>query len=313
MSEKPSDALFTLDTEGSKSIQKTYNKNHKPLKADQILALRSAVPSIDSHKRSRVTDGITEPDAKRQKRNGVSHKEYERLRSIAYGGESVSKKVIKTDDNPSYDPWASSSREIKHDPRLSYLEKPKPIRAPRTLNESSISLVTGTKSVPAVIKPKPGISYNPLFQDWNQLLIEEGEKEVKAEKRRIHEAYLEKQKLEQIDAAQEKGNIETEDESAWEGFNSEHEGTEWLKKGRSERKTPAERNKIKRRKVAERQHKWDLEMKKRAQQSQEIKSIARKVEDEAKARAIVPVEAADDSSGETDDRILRRRKLGKHL
>ena len=313
MAEKPSHALFTVDTIGSDSIQKAYNKIHKPLKADQILALRSAVPPVNSHKRSRVTDGVIEPNAKKQKKNGISPKEYERLKTIAYGGETVSQDVIKTDGAPEYDPWAPTINDTEQDSGFSYLEKPQPVKAPLTLKEAPISLVAGTGVIPAVTKPKPGISYNPVFQDWDQLLIEEGKKEVEAEKLRLRNAELEKEKLNIISKAQDEiDNVQTEDESAWEGFDSEYEGGEWLKKSRRERKTPAERNKIKRRKIAERQAKVDIEMKRRANQAQQIKNIAMKVEAEAKAIEASKLEVAAVPSEEIDDRILRRRRFGKH-
>jgi hypothetical protein len=314
IAEKPSDALFTFDTVGSELIQKKLNKLYKNLKADQILALRSAVPAVDSRKRSRVTDGIVEPSNKRQKGNGVSHKVYERLKRVAYGNDHACKDIIKSQIAPQYDPWAPADNDSAQDPRFTYLEKPRPIRAPPTLKEPPISLVVGSDPFPAVSKPKAGISYNPVFQDWSELIKEEGNKEVEAEKMRLRDAEAEKVKQDLIAAAalEEERAFQTEDESAWEGFESEYEGNEWSKKRRPERKTPAERNKIKRRKVAERQAKSDLQAKKKAQQAQAIREIARKVECEANERIPKSIKEAPPSA-EMDDRILRRRKLGKDV
>lgn len=303
-----------MDTVGSESIQKAYNKVHKPLKADEILALRSAIPAVDSRKRSRVTDGIIEPNKKRQKGNGVSREVYERLKRIAYGNEIASKIIIKSDEAPDYDPWAPMDDETAQDPRFSYLEKSKAIRAPPTLKEAPISLVNGADSFPAVVEPKSGTSYNPLFQDWSDLVTQEGEKEVEAEKARLKAAEIEKREQERIAAtvSDEEKAFQTEDESAWEGFASDYEGIEWLKKRRPERKTPAERNKIKRRKAAERQAKCDLRLKERARQAQAIKEIARRVEHEANLRMIQDQKELP-APAETDDRILRRRRLGKDM
>ena len=314
VAEKPSDALFIFDTVGSESIQKSYNKVHKPLKADQILALRSAIPAVDSRKRSRVTDGILEPNTKRQKGNGVSHAVYKRLRRIAYGNEIASKAMIKSDDAPDHDPWSSTDDDTAQDPRFSYLKKSEPIRAPSTLKEGPISLVIGADPFPAVAKPKPATSYNPLFQDWSDLVAQEGKKEVEAEKRRLKDAEIEKIKQDRVAAAasDEEVPFQTEDESAWEGFESGYEGNEWLKKRRPERKTPAERNKIKRRKAAERQAKCDLRFKERALQAQAITEIARAVEHEANSRVLHNINEKS-ASAEMDDRILRRRKLGKDV
>lgn len=281
--------------------------------ADQILALRSAVPPVSSHKRSRVTDGVIDPRSKKLK-NDVSRKDYERLKQIAYGGEKLLKDIIKTDDAPDYDPWETTFVQTEQDPRFSFLEKKKPVKAPSTLKQAPISLVVGTDAFPAVAKPRPGTSYNPVYHEWDEALTTEGQKEVEAEMERRVEVQLDKERLDRIAAAnEERDDIQTEDESAWEGFDSEFEGVESLKKRRPERKTPAERNKVRRRKAAESQAKRELQMKKKAQQATRIKEIAKRVAAEAEARMEV------DSLGklmpmeEADDRFLRRRKLGKDL
>ncbi len=255
---------------------------------------------------------MIEPSSKKRKRNGVSLREYERLREVAYGRQSV-KDIIKTDDAPDHDPWAVEEEE--QDPRFSYLEKAKPIRAPPTLKEAPISLAEGKGTIPAIPAPNPGTSYNPVFQEWDALLTAEGKKEVEAEKKRLHETALEQQRLERIAAAEKERNldIQTEDESAWEGFESDYEGAEWLKKKRPERKTPSERNKIKRRKEAERKEKWEKEQKEREKRERQIGEIIKKAKDEAKQKALAKAgaEVGDEEGEEVDERVLRRRKLGK--
>ena len=259
-----------------------------------------------------MTDGEIQPSSKRKKTDGVSHKEYERLQNIAFGGESVSKNVIEHGDVPYHDPWASESSEAKTDLKFHFLDKPKQIRAPKTLKEAPISLIEGASIYPAVPKPKAGASYNPMFEDYDNLLVKEGLKEVHAERQRLREAEIEQQRLDRIAQAQEEvDGIHTEDESAWEGIESEYEGEEWLKKRRPERKTPAERNKVKRRKEAERQAKWDWNMKKKAQQAQRIKEIALEVKskEEAQIARFEKIEAPSNEHG--SEATLRRRKLGK--
>lgn len=280
--------------------------------ADHILALRSAVPPITSHKRSRITDGVIEPRSKKLK-NDVSRKDYDRLKQIAYGGETSFKDIIKMDDVPNYDPWDTTTAQTEEDIRFSYLEKKKPIKAPSTLKRAPTCLVVGTEAFPAVPKPRLGTSYNPIYHEWDEALTAEGQKEVEAEKKRRMEAQLDQERLNRIAAVnEERDDIQTEDESAWEGFDSEYEVAYSLKKRRPERKTPAERNKIKRRKATESQTKRDLPIKKKEQQALRIKEIANKIETEAEARMqakssskLVPVK-------EADDRLLRRRKLGTH-
>ena len=165
--------------------------------------------------------------------------------------------------------------------------------------------------MPAVPAPKPGISYNPAFQDWEALLVAEGQREVQAEKKRRREAELEQERLDRIAAAEAErvGDIQTEDESAWEGFESDYEGADWSKKRRPERKTPAERNKAKRKKETERREKLEKKLKEREKQQRQIGEIARQMKNAAKARALE--EADREEHKEVDYRVLRRRRFGK--
>ncbi|KAI4146981.1 MAG: hypothetical protein LQ341_001924 [Variospora aurantia] len=329
VAEKASETLFTLDTTGSDQIRKSH-KTSKPLKVDEILAVRSAVPAVSTHKRLGVTDSLIEPSSKRRRSNGVSFREHERLKKLAYGGESVRKDVVESNEVPSHDPWAPPhSDSSKRDPQYSYLDPPKSIKPPSTLQKAPISLLASTASLPAVPKPKAGISYNPVYQDWDALLTSAGTAEVAAERKRLADAAAEQEKQAFIAAAQnerEDNDYKTEDESAWEGFETENEVAEWLKKKRPERKTPTERNKVKRRKEAERQAKWEAQMKKREKQARQIGNIAKDVEKEAKAKAsstaVIVAKSGDDDDDDSgddvdregiDDSILRRRKLGsKH-
>ncbi|KAL9601053.1 MAG: hypothetical protein Q9219_002762 [cf. Caloplaca sp. 3 TL-2023] len=318
---KPSDTLFTVDTTGSDTIRKSH-KSSKPLKADEILAARSAVPAISTHKRLGITDDIIEPSSKRRKGNGVNPREYDRLKALAYGGESVRKDVVQVDDAPNHDPWESAPADpTKQDHQLSYLEKPKPVKAPSTLTKPPTSLLANNTSLSAVPKPNPGISYNPAFQDWDALLLSAGAAEVAAERKRLAEAAAEEEKQKLIAAARsEKENdaYKTEDESAWEGFESDYEVAEWLKQKRPQRKTPAERNKVRRRKEAERQAKWDTQMKKREKQAKQVESIIKEVDRETKAKVsamstmTMKENGEGNEQGNTDDYLLRRRKFGKH-
>ena len=257
-----------------------------------------------------MTDGVLQPSNKRRN-NGVKHTEYERLRELAFGSHSVND-IIKNDGTPDHDPWAlKRTEEKKQKPTFSFLEKKKPVKAPATLKEAPVSLMAGLDNVPAVVAPKPGTSYNPAFQDWDALLVAEGQKEVEAEKKRRREAELEQERLDRIAATETEQDvdIQTEDESAWEGFESDYEGGEWLKKRRPERKTPAERNKVKRRKEAERRGKWENKMRETEKQQRQIGEIARQMKNEAKGRALV--EAKPEKPKEVDDQRLRRRRFGK--
>lgn len=282
------------------------------MKTDQILAQRSAIPAVESRKRSKVTDGIVEPNSKRQKSNGVSRKEYQRLQNIAYGGGSAPNKIINRNEDPNHDLWAPECNEDEQDARSNFLAKPKSVRAPKTLKQAPISLVKHASAYPAVPKPKADASYNPMFEDYDKALVGEGVKEVDAERRRLQEAELENERFHRIEQAQkEEVDLQTEDESVWEGIESDFEAGEWLKRRRPERKTPAERNKIKRRKAIERQVKKDAQVKRKAQQAQKIKEIAKEVSSNEGRTAVISTnvdESLPEYSGEV---VLRRKRLGK--
>lgn len=273
------------------------------------------MPAVDSRKRPLgVTDGVVGDRSKRRKGNGVSHKDYDRLKKRAYGGIQPSGDILEKDSAPAYDPWEDDLQE--DDARFSYLEKPKPIKAPPTLKEAPISLLAGAKKIPAVLRPKPGTSYNPDYQEWNAVLEAEGAKELEAEKKRLAQAAEEARTQALIEAAKSEPEIcPTDDESVWEGFESGYSDAEYLSKKRPERKTPAERNRVKRRKEAERLAKHEAEMKKREKQVHHIKSIAKELSARDKQKqslATLPQPTSSESEGIDDTALVRRRKLGGH-
>ncbi|KAE8360353.1 hypothetical protein BDV27DRAFT_148774 [Aspergillus caelatus] len=305
LAEKPSEELFTFDTTGSTEIRKAFEKKHKPLKSEEIIAQRSVIPAVDTRKRnnSKVTDGVLEPKTKKHKSDWVTRKDWLRLKQVAKEGKPIKKDV----GGEFYDPWADAEDPTPvEDPQFDFLEKPKPKVAPVTLKEAPISLAANGKAIPAVRTPNAGTSYNPTFEDWDGLLQEQGAKEVEAEKKRLEEERKEEERQRLIaEAKDDDGEVRSDDESAWEGFESEYETPDWLKKKRPERKTKAQRNKIKRRKEAERQAKWEAQMKKKEEQVEQAKAIAEKMKQQELERA-----ESSDSEGEGDDTALRRKPLG---
>jgi nucleolar protein 53 len=305
-----------LDTAGDVEIPKKFLKTSKPLRADEIIAQRSAVPAVSMRKRpgDKTTDGVIEP--KRQRTSYISHKELTRLRKIADGRQEES--VIQVGD-ASFDPWDTKrdEEEAKQDPRFSFLEKAKKKRAPVTLKHKPVSLAASGKAVPAVKKPEGGYSYNPVFTDYEERLTAEGEKELAAERNRLAAIEAERVKLEaaaksaaEAEEAEARAELsEWEEDSAWEGFESGTEDVRLAAK-KPERKTPAQRNRIKRRKEEERKAKMAVNMKKRNEQAEQIKKIAKAVAEKEKMRALARVQN-EESSSEGDDMELRRRKLGK--
>jgi nucleolar protein 53 len=314
VAEKPSEELFALDTTGSKDIQADYRKRHKTLKVDEILNQRSSVPAVSSRKRTNpnLGDGIVRPKYKKTK---VSGKEFDRLRAIAYGGDQVQKDVVQIGEAATHDPWAVT--EVPQEPQFSFLEKKKPVKEPETLKHAPISLSANGKTIPAVRKPEAGKSYNPLVNDWIELIEREGQKEVEAELKRRKEAQEESEALERQLKAEAEEDAEDNTESAWEsewdGIESEIDGGA-LNKKRPERKTPSQRNRINRRKEAERQAVHEAKMKERNRQLQRIKELAKSVEEKERAKAEVMALAMlknDDTSEDSGEEVLRKKRFGK--
>jgi nucleolar protein 53 len=291
-------------------------KGSKPLKADEIIAQRSAVPAVSIRKRSgdATTDGIIL--AKRSRTSYVTHKELLRLRNIADGRQGDA--LVEVTE-ASYDPWdpQRDAEEEKQDPRFSFLEKAPKRKAPVTLKHKPVSLAASGKEIPAVKKPEGGYSYNPMYTDYEERLMTEGEKALAAERKRLAELEEERLKREaaarsaaEAEAAEARAELsEWEEDSVWEGFES---GTEDVRVNakRPERKTPAQRNRIKRRKEEERKAKMAANIKKKNEQAAQIKKIAEAIAEKEKERALA-LAKNDDSSSEGDDLELRRRKLGK--
>ncbi len=335
VSEKPSSELFTTDIVGSDTIRTKHNVGRK-LKADEILAERSAVPSVSTHRRPttddieverRITDGIVR-DVKRQKRDYVGHKEYERLRKIAYGGDTQHGNIVKThEEGASYDPWDPLDPNSNSKEGNGWVEEKRPIKEPVTLKRKPVSLAKSGRDIPAVLKPDAGKSYNPTFADWDNLVQREGAKEVEAEKARQDEARREREiqvlrekakREEEMEQAGYGSNWESEWESEWEGIMSDNEEKEWLSRKRPERKTKAERNKIARRKEEERKKLHEESMKKHSAQVAQIAHIAQEqmlaaqVSEMERQKKLQLQREKMESSEDEAELELRRRRFGTH-
>ncbi|KIV93388.1 hypothetical protein PV10_04602 [Exophiala mesophila] len=309
IAERPSEELFALDTKGSEDIKKKY-KLHKPLKVDEILSRRSAVPAVDSRKRhsSGVTDGVIEPSSKRQKPDWVSKKEVQRLKA----GLNVTSR-LNTDnieeDVSGFDLWdAPASDQAAQAPSSDLIPKPRAKVAPRTLSRPPIALTASGRPVQPVPQPDAGTSYNPAYEDWDELITKEGEKEVNAERLRLEKAQAAAEREARVAALAALPETNTaEDESAWEGFETEDDEAQALRKKRPQRKTISQRNKIKRRKLAEQLAKHEKRMGDKQKQTEEmIMALIKQGENQELSDVLAAQQEADDG----DDRVLRRRRLG---
>ncbi|KAG7286937.1 hypothetical protein NEMBOFW57_006437 [Staphylotrichum longicolle] len=314
IAEKESSELFTLDVAGDAELTKRFSKHvKKGLKADEIIAQRSAVPAVSLRKRpgDKTTDGIL--PVKRQRTTYVTHKELTRIKKVADGHHDQTVAVVDAE----YDVWAEPKEEPKSEEEATFVRKTEKVKKPKTLGQQPISLAASGKAIPAVPKPKGGHSYNPAFTDYQDRLIEESEKAVEAERKRLEELEAERIKMEaaarsaaEAEAAEARADLsEWEDDSAWEGFESAGEELS-VKVKRPRRKTQAERNRINRRKEEERKAKHEAAMKRKRAQEERIKQIALEVAEKERQMALEKVEMSD-ASERGDDLELRRRQLGK--
>jgi len=273
------------------------------------------IPGVDSRKRpiSRVTDGIIEPSQKRLRKGWVSKKEVQRIKESAQAGVQLSTERLAEDASSTFDLWAEVTPATQESqPPLEYINKRKPKVVPATLRKAPIAMTANGKPVRAVKEPKGGSSYNPSFQDWDELLTQEGQKEIEAEQKRRREAEAQADKAARIAAtaaAVDEAAARTDEESAWEGFESGYDSSGTLKKKRPERKTQAQRNKIKRRREAEQQAKHAKKMGDQRKQALEIEAAKKAVATQSSDKAAAPLK--DEGQSETgDDTVLRRRRLG---
>jgi nucleolar protein 53 len=215
-----------------------------------------------------------------------------------------------------YDVWgAAPATEIE--PVHDFLPAQEVVKQPKSLKQEPISLTATGKAVPAVQKPTGGYSYNPLSTDYEARLSEESAKALESEQKRIQAESTERQKLEAVarsaaeaEAAEERANMsEWEEDSEWEGFQSGVEDERPSTK-RPQRKTQAQRNRIKRRKEEERLAKHKAEMKKKRAQAERIKEIADEIHNREQSKALMLAEDSDTGNDVSDDK-LRRRQIGK--
>lgn len=313
VAERDSTDLFTLDTVGDAKIKKQLPKKlRQTLKADEILAQRSKVEPVSSRKRpgAKTTDGLI--PTKRLRKDYVPSKEIRRLRNVADGQHDQT--VVVND--ATYDVWDAEPEPAPKE-ELSFIPPEVKPKVPVSLREKPVSLAENGKAVPAVRKPTGGYSYNPAFPEYEKRLAEESNKAVAAERKRLAAKEEESKKMEaaarsaaEAEAAEARAELsEWDEDSEWEGFQS---GTEDSKPSvkRPERKTQAQRNKIKRRKEEERKAKQAAEAKRRLAELHNVKKYTKEAAQKEEALALAETQKSD-SESEGDEEKLRRRKLGK--
>jgi nucleolar protein 53 len=319
--EKPSEDLFTIDVVGQ--VDAPRKRTAKTLKSEEIIAQRSAVPAVALRKRpAKTSDGVL--PVKRQRRDAwVTNAEVARLRKVA-DGQHESTIALK---DASYDLWAApppAEKLVVEHPEDNFIPAKEVPKIPKSLRLKPVSLAASGKAVPAVAKPTGGYSYNPLFEDYADRLKIESEKAVEAEEKRLAQEEAERLREEararsaaEADAAEARADLsEWDEDSAWEGFDTDAEDGAGSKK-RPKRKTVVQRNRVNRRKAEEGLKKHEAAMRARDKQAHRIREIASEVaEREAYRQALMVMSDSDDSSSEeaaptVAEVQLRRKKLGK--
>lgn len=193
---------------------------------------------------------------------------------------------------------------ILHETVFSFIPQPKPFKEPKTLKQLPISLAESGRPVPAVRVPEGGISYNPEFSQWDELLQKEGQKEVKLEQKRLAED-AESQRIKELaaqpDPEENEEDYETETDSA----------TEKPIKKMPERKTQVQRNKIKRQKEIERMRLQEMRLKKQTQELALVKKYSRDAEALEQLRIAQRAAKLLVEDDEKNPKLMRRKKLGK--
>lgn len=279
---------------------------------DEILAQRSKVEPVSSRKRpgAKTTDGLI--PTKRLRKDYVSSKEIRRLRNVADGQHGQTVEV----NDASYDVWGADPEPAQKE-ELSFIPPEVKPKVPGSLREKPVSLAENGKEVPAVRKPTGGYSYNPAFPEYEKRLAEESTKAVEAERIRLAAQEEEREKKEaaarsaaEAEAAEARAELsEWDEDSEWEGFQSGAEDSKTSVK-RPERKTQAQRNKIKRRKEEERKAKQAAEARQRLAELHNVKKYAKEAAQKEKDLALAETQKSD-SESEGDEERLRRKKLGK--
>jgi nucleolar protein 53 len=309
--EKPSNELFAVDIRGDAVLkEKIFTRSQRPLKADIIIAQRSAIDAVLMRKRNKqpgVDSKIAPPEPnKRQRTSFVSNEELKRLRKAADGVHMNPVQVA----GAQYDIWDdANNRQHQH-----------PVKPPSSAMIRPTSLVANGMPVKAVQRPTGGYSYNPSYDDYESRLAVEGDKALKMERNRLATEAADKALMEaaaqsavEAELAEARANIsEWDEDSAWEGFESGIDDTAAPTK-RPKRKTQAQRNRMSRRKDEARRQIHDSLEKAKHDQLSIVKELITEVEAKEQDKIYVASISEDCLVSDPDDDIdvqLRRRQRG---
>ncbi|CAE6424386.1 unnamed protein product [Rhizoctonia solani] len=190
--EKSDTELFSVDVHGDEQLKKQMRK-HRPLKYVELLNKRSAVPPVHS----RASFPTPAPSAPSKPHIRVSTAEKARLARIAHRTKNPLETAQSRSNLPAseavrrsgkYDVWASKDPDevslmhaMRTDEAKEYLlpiVKSHKSRAPPSAPPSVPALTKATLPDP-VVRPDSGTSYNPTYEEHQELLRAALERETK--------------------------------------------------------------------------------------------------------------------------------------
>ncbi|KAL0091804.1 ribosome biogenesis protein Nop53/GLTSCR2 [Phycomyces blakesleeanus] len=229
--------LFTIDTVGDSKVKRQLAKD-KPLKVDEILAERSAVPAVNG----RALRSSAKPASKGKPSKYTLEKVEKIAKRKAEESAAPVKKKNKSSQTNTYDLWADAPVEEKN-PYLEDVRTHK-AKAPATMEHTPKALVNHVN----VVVPDAGASYNPSMEEHQKLLDKAHSVELKKVEaaKKLDEQLAYRKELDDLAHELEEHNahvngetVEDEEETAISA-----DATEAEKKKQNEiRKTRTKRNK----------------------------------------------------------------------
>ncbi|CAE6440221.1 unnamed protein product [Rhizoctonia solani] len=190
--EKSDTQLFSVDVHGDEQLKRQMRK-HRPLKYMEMLAKRSAVPAVHSRASfpTPTPSGFTKPRirvsaAERARLARIAHRTKNPLEVADYRSNLPASEAVKRSGK--YDVWASEDPDEASLVRAMRTSEAKEYLLPIVKRHQSRAPPSAPPSVPAltkaalptsVVHPEAGMSYNPTYEDHQELLRTAHEREAK--------------------------------------------------------------------------------------------------------------------------------------
>ncbi|KZT59939.1 Nop53-domain-containing protein, partial [Calocera cornea HHB12733] len=169
--EKSDKELFMVDLTGNENALSVRKKLGKPLKSLEILHQRSAVPAVFSRPPKPASQHVTRKAKDDLRRKAGVHALF------ADGGKAEVTEAVKHAGG--YDVWSGPTRDSELEKLteegwdfVGHVVRKKELKRPRH------ETIPGSISLPAILPPHAGQSYNPTMETHHALLLQEHQKET---------------------------------------------------------------------------------------------------------------------------------------